>query len=108
MPEARIPLAQAAIYVACSPKSNASYLAIEAATKDVENKRVKEIPKYLKDASYKSAKKLGRGEGYKYVHDYKDGFVQQVYVPEVDKYYQPKDIGYETKIKKRLEELRKI
>lgn len=108
MPEARIPLAQAALYVACSPKSNASYLAIEQASKDVENKRVKEIPKYLKDASYKGAQTLGRGQNYKYAHDYKDGYVKQVYVPQVDKYYQPKDIGYETKIKKRLEELKKI
>lgn len=108
MPEARIPLAQAAIYVACSPKSNASYLAVEQATKDVENKRVKEIPKYLKDASYEGAKTLGRGQGYKYPHEYKKGYVEQIYVPQIDKYYQPKDIGYETKIKKRLEELKKI
>ncbi len=70
MPEARIPLAQAAIYVAMAPKSNACYVAIEAAMADIQKEETEEVPDYLKDASYKSAKKLGHGEGYLYTHDH--------------------------------------
>ena len=65
LPEARIPLAQAAVYVACAPKSNAAYLGIEKALSDVKNNRAQEVPKHLKDASYAGAKKLGHGQGYK-------------------------------------------
>ncbi|MBU1895153.1 MAG: replication-associated recombination protein A, partial [Candidatus Omnitrophica bacterium] len=65
-PSARIPLAQATVYVASAPKSNASYKALERAIKDVEEEKTREVPPHLKDASYSGAKKLGRGEGYKY------------------------------------------
>jgi len=106
MPEARIPLAQAVIYVACAPKSNASYLAIEKASKDVENQKVQEVPGHLKDASYPGAEVLGHGKGYKYSHDYPDHYVQQKYTKKQVKYYEPTDIGYEAKIKQRLEKLR--
>ncbi|MDP1853317.1 MAG: replication-associated recombination protein A [Candidatus Omnitrophota bacterium] len=105
MPEARIPLAQAAIYVASAPKSNASYVAIEAAYNDVERERTQEVPDHLKDASYKSAEKLGRGKDYKYAHDYPGHFVKQEYLSKKKKYYQPIGLGYEKIIKERLEKL---
>ena len=107
LPEARIPLAQAAVYIACAPKSNAAYMGIERALKDVKDKRVKSVPKHLKDDSYSGAKKLGRGQEYKYAHDFKEHFVEQEYMPGTDIYYEPTELGYEKKIKERLERLRK-
>lgn len=106
LPEARIVLAQAAVYVACAPKSNASYLGIEKALKDVSAKRTQAVPDALKDASYKGAKKLGRGKDYKYAHDHPDHYVAQEYMPEHTVYYEPTTMGYEAKIKERLERLR--
>ena len=106
MPEARIPLAQAAIYVACAPKSNASYLAIEKAYSDVESKRTQEVPTHLKDASYPGAETLGHGKGYKYAHQYKDHYVEQKYTRRAAKYYEPTEIGHEAKIKERLQKLK--
>jgi len=106
MPEARIPLAQAAVYVACSPKSNASYLGIEKATEDVQKNRTQEVPTHLKDASYFGAEKLRRGHGYKYAHNYKGHFVKQDYMQKKTIYYRPQDIGFEKEIKKRLESLK--
>ena len=106
MPEAKIPLAQAAIYVACAAKSNASYKAISAAYDDIEKERVQEVPDHLKDASYRGAEKLGHGKGYKYAHDYEGHFVKQDYIRKPVKYYEPTDIGYESKIKQRLGKLR--
>jgi len=103
MPEARIPLAQAAIYVACAPKSNACYLGIDKAMKEIEQERVQEVPDHLKSASYRGAERLGRGKGYKYAHDYSGHFVQQKYTKRKIKFYMPQDIGYEKKIKERLE-----
>jgi putative ATPase len=105
MPEARIPLAQAVTYVACAPKSNAAYLAIEKATSDIEQKRVQEVPDHLKDTHYSGAEKLGHGEGYKYSHDYEGHYVKQKYTRKKVRYYEPTDIGYEAKIKQRLEKL---
>ncbi len=104
LPEARIPLAQAALYVATAPKSNASYLGIEKALKDVEEKRTLFVPKHLRDTHYLGAEKLGYGKGYKYAHDYREGYVKQEYLPKKVKYYQPTEHGYEARIKKRLEE----
>ncbi|MBU0549347.1 MAG: replication-associated recombination protein A [Candidatus Omnitrophica bacterium] len=106
MPEARIPLAQAVIYVSCAPKSNASYLAIDKAYQDVENNRLQEVPEHLKDASYPGAEKLGRGKDYKYPHSFKGHYVKQDYTLKNVKYYEPTDIGYEAKIKQRLEKLK--
>ena len=106
MPEARIPLAQATCYVACAPKSNAAYMGIEKAMKDVGQSRTLEVPAHLKDASYKGAKQLGHGQGYKYAHQYKDHFVEQEYIPEKKIYYEPTDIGYEKKIKEYLARLK--
>lgn len=107
MPEARIPLAQAVCYIACAPKSNAAYLGIEKAMKDVEEGRAMEVPEHLKDAGYPGAEKLGHGIGYKYSHDYKDHYVKQEYIPEKKVYYEPADTGYEKKIKEYLDKLRK-
>ena len=88
MPEARIPLAQAAIYIAAAPKSNACYRAIEAAMGDIENEETLEVPDHLKSSSYSGAKKLGHGEGYKYPHDY-GGHVDQEYLQKKRSYYKP-------------------
>ncbi len=107
MPEARIPLAQAVIYVASAVKSNASYLAIEKATADIKENKVQEVPDHLKDASYRGAQELGHGIGYKYSHDYPGHFVKQKYTRKKVRYYEPTDIGHEAKIKERLEKLRK-
>jgi putative ATPase len=107
LPEARIPLAQAAVYVACAPKSNAAYLGLEQATKDVEAGRTLEVPSHLQDASYKGAKKLGRGKGYKYAHDFPGHYVEQAYLPERRVYYEPTELGYEKAIKARLDRIRK-
>ena len=107
MPEARIPLAQATVYIATAPKSNAAYLGIEKATKDVEEGRTFEVPTHLKDKSYPGAKRLGHGQGYKYAHSYKDHYVEQEYIPKCRKYYEPTEIGYEKKIKEYLSSLKK-
>jgi putative ATPase len=88
MPEAKIPLAQATIYVAKAPKSNACYKAIETAMEDVEKEQTMEVPDHLKDSHYLGAKKLGHGQGYKYPHDY-EGYVEQDYLPKKKKYYKP-------------------
>jgi putative ATPase len=88
MPEAKIPLAQATIYVAKAPKSNACYKAIEAASSDVAHEETLEVPDHLKDSHYPGAKKLGHGEGYKYPHDY-GGYVEQDYLKKKKKYYNP-------------------
>lgn len=106
MPEARIPLAQAAVYVAAAPKSNASYLGIESAMKDVEEGKTLEVPDHLKDA-HLDADQFGHGRGYKYAHDYKDHYVKQEYKPSEKTYYIPTEMGYEKKIKEWLEKLRK-
>jgi putative ATPase len=107
MPEARIPLAQAAVYIACAPKSNAAYMGIEKAISDVENNRTFEVPTPLKDNNYPGAKRLGHGEGYKYAHSYKDHYVEQEYVPAAPRYYEPTEIGYEKRIKEYLYNLKK-
>ena len=106
-PEGRIILAQAAIYVACAPKSNAVISAIDKAMKAVENES-HEVPAHLKDSHYKGAENLNRGINYKYPHDYEKFYVKQQYMPESikTKFYEPKDSGYESKIKKFLEYLR--
>jgi len=88
MPEARIPLAQAAIYIANAPKSNACYTAIEAALEDIKQEETMEVPDHLKDSHYPGAKKLGHGKDYKYPHDY-GGQVEQEYTKKKKKYYTP-------------------
>jgi len=105
MPEGRIPLAQAAVYIAAAPKSNAVYVGINSALKDIREKEIGKVPTHLKDGSYPGAKNLGNGIGYKYPHDYEGAFVQQQYLPTeyIDKkYYVPTENGYEKEIKERL------
>jgi putative ATPase len=82
MPEGRIPLAEAALYVAKAPKGNAAYKAINKAMDFVKNEQPYPIPSYLKDSHYGGAEKLGNGIGYKYPHDYENHYVEQVYLPE--------------------------
>ncbi|MBK7363069.1 MAG: replication-associated recombination protein A, partial [Micavibrio sp.] len=107
MPEARIPLAQAVVYIACSPKSNASYLAIDKAMKDIAENKTLEVPNALRDKSYKSAVRLGHGEGYKYTHDHEGHFVEQDYLTEKRRYYEPTEQGRETDFKAYLASLRR-
>jgi putative ATPase len=106
MPEARIPLAQATVYIACAPKSNASYLGIEKAMKDVAENRTMEVPAHLKGTGYKGAKTLGHGEGYKYAHDYEGHHVAQDYLEQKIRYYFPTEQGYEKILKDYLESLK--
>ena len=101
MPEARIPLAQATTYLATCPKSNASYLAVDKALKDVAENRVLPVPLHLRDASYSGARRLGH-EGYQYAHDGEGHFVDQAYIPTDAVYYEPTDQGYEDTIAKRM------
>jgi putative ATPase len=110
LPEAQLALAQAAIYVACSPKSNAAASAVWKAVADVKSEPTKPVPKHLKDSHYPAAKKMGFGAGYKYPHSFKDGFVAQEYLPGVlkDKYYVPKEIGHEKNIKRYLQKLQTL
>ncbi len=107
LPEAKIPLAQATAYIASAPKSNSSYLAISEALEDVEKERTEAVPSHLQDSSYPGAAKLGRGEGYKYPHQFEGHFVNQDYRPGKKIYYRPSDQGYEVKIKERLDKWRK-
>ena len=106
LPEARIPLAQATVYIATAPKSNAAYLGIEKALADVEAGRTLEVPNHLKNAPHPGMKELGHSVGYKYAHNYKDHYVKQDYIPTTKKYYEPTDIGYEKKIKEYMEKLK--
>ena len=82
MPEARIILSEAAIYVAASKKSNASYLAIEKALDDVNSKETGQIPMHIRNAPIEGMKNLGYGEGYKYPHNYPNHKVEQQYLPD--------------------------
>jgi len=101
MPEARILLAEATVYVATAPKSNAAYLGIEEAMSAIKTGRVKPVPKKLRSAAYKSAKKLGHGKGYQYAHDHPKHYVEQDYgVSET--FYKPTELGFEKKIREYL------
>lgn len=107
MPEARIPLAQATVYIACSLKSNASYLAIENALKDIAENKTLEVPHDLKDTHYRGAERLDHGKDYKYSHDYEDHYVAQDYLPSKRKYYYPTEQGEEKRLKAYLDKIRK-
>ena len=105
-PEARIPLAEATIYIATANKSNSAITAIDAALADVKSGRTIPVPEHLRDAHYKGAERLGRGKAYEYAHDHPGHFVPQDYLG-VDKiYYEPTDQGVEKKIKERVERWR--
>jgi putative ATPase len=109
LPEARINLAQCTTYLASAPKSNASYIAINSATTDVQKEKFMGVPKHLQNAPTKFDRELGKGKDYKYPHDYKNSYVNQDYLPENlkdKKYYKPTDNGAEAEIKRRLNTLK--
>lgn len=109
MPEAQIILSQAAAYVACAPKSNASCEAVFEAVQEVKRTGNLPIPAHLQDAHYRGAAKLGRGTGYKYAHDYPGHYVEQQYLPyELSgrEFYHPSGNGYEAKIREHMKRLR--
>jgi putative ATPase len=105
LPEARIPLAHATVYVATAPKSNRAYEALNRATEDVKKGRILAIPKYLKG---KGSKLLGGSDDYKYAHDYEGGYMPQAYLPEGRIYYEPSDNGFERRVKERLDHWRHL
>jgi len=102
MPEGRIPLAEATLYIATAPKSNAAYLAIDAALDEIASGRVMAVPAPLQDAHYPGAKRLGRGRDYLYPHDFPDHYVPQKYLPEKKVFYAPTNQGKEKEISERL------
>lgn len=113
MPEGRIPLAQAAVYVACAPKSNASYMGINKALEDIKKGKNTRVPAYLRDStSIKMEKEStfnsNHGKKYLYPHDYPNNYIKQQYLPDEYlgvKYYKPTDNGYEKYINERLKRL---
>jgi len=106
MPECQLVLAQAAIYLACAPKSNASAMAIWSATEDVKNGRTIPVPKHLRSTGYWGAARLGHGEGYRYPHDAPEGIVAQEYLGVDKVYYRPTDRGAEAKMREFLQSRR--
>jgi putative ATPase len=111
MPEGRIPLAEAVVYLATAPKSNAAYMALDAAIADVRAGKIGRVPKPLRDAHYPGAKRLGHGKGYRYSHDSEFGVVSQQYLPDELKgteYYTPTNHGNEREVSARLAKLREI
>jgi putative ATPase len=111
MPEGRILLAEAVVYLATAPKSNASYKALDAAIADVRAGRIGRVPTPLRDAHYPGAKRLGHGKGYKYAHDAAYGVAEQQYLPDElrgTRYYEPTANGYEREVGPRLDRLRAL
>ncbi len=112
MPEARIPLAHATVYLATAPKSNRAYVALDAAMKDIQEGRTLAVPKHLRT---KARKKLAAASGatademeYKYSHDSESGYIPQAYLPEGRRYYEPSANGMELKVKERLDHWRRL
>ncbi|WP_404989077.1 replication-associated recombination protein A [Clostridium culturomicium] len=111
MPEARITLAQAVTYLATAPKSNAAYNAINAALMDIEKEDIGAVPMHLRDSHYGGAKELNHGVEYKYPHNYDHHYVKQQYLPKElnrKKYYEPTGLGYEKRIKDRMDFFSKL
>jgi putative ATPase len=109
LPEGRLNLAEATIYLSLAPKSNAVIRAIDAATADVRAGLAGPVPPHLRDSHYPGAKRLQHGKGYRYPHDFPDGVVQQQYAPDAvagRDYYHPADRGAERTIAARLAALR--
>jgi putative ATPase len=110
LPECALNLSQAAAYLALAPKSNASTRAISRASAHVREHGAGEPPPYLQDAHYPGAKKLGRGEGYRYPHDEPDAVTDQPLAPEDvrdERFYAPTDRGFEAELRTRMEWLRR-
>lgn len=111
MPEGRIPLAQATVYLALAPKSNASYVAINEAIADIRAGHIGEVPGHLRDAHYPGAAALGHGRGYLYPHDVEAGIVVQPYAPEGisgTRRYRPTSRGFEAELAARQDAIRAI
>jgi putative ATPase len=111
LPECRLNLAQAAVYLALAPKSNASYVGLKRAIAHVREHGAQPPPAYLRDAHYYGARKLGRGVGYVYPHDEPDGVAGQQVIPEgmdAERFYEPTDRGFEAELTRRLDELRRV
>ncbi|WP_062073056.1 replication-associated recombination protein A [Demequina sediminicola] len=109
MPEGRIPLAEATTYLATAPKSNRSYVAIDAAIADVRAGKAGVVPEHLRDAHYSGAKRIGHGQTYVYSHDAPGAVANQEYLPEAlrgAQYYQPTEFGYERTVTERLNRIR--
>ena len=107
LPEARIILSEAAVYVALAPKSNSAYVGIDAAIHAVRHKEQGEVPKHLRDAHYGGAKQLGHGVGYRYAQDYPNGYVVQQYLPDAlvdEQFYTPLERGRERELVKDWED----
>jgi putative ATPase len=107
-PEARIPLAEATLYIATANKSNSTVVAIDKALKDVESGRTLAVPEHLRDTHYPGAERLGHGQGYQYAHDFPGHFVVQDYLGADKRYYEPSEQGVEKKIKERVERWRAL
>lgn len=107
LPEGRIPLSMAALYVATAPKSNASYLAIEKASEAVRTSPVEQVPVHLRDSHYTGSARLGAGEGYRYPHDYESHYVEQEYLPSALSFYIPSGEGFEKIIQSRIKKRRR-
>jgi putative ATPase len=108
LPEGRITLAQATLYLACAPKSNTAVMAIGEAQAAVSKNEVVQVPRHLRDAHYPGAKKLGHGADYQYSHNFPGAIAPQRYGIESGRFYQPTDHGYEARIKARLAEWEKL
>ena len=98
MPEVRIPLAHAAIYVACCPKSNSAYLAVDAALKEVREGKYRPVPDNLRSG--------GKNRGYKYAHDFPNHYVKQLYMPSPMQFFKPGVLGKEPAIIERLKKIK--
>ncbi|MCL2329863.1 MAG: replication-associated recombination protein A [Phycisphaerae bacterium] len=105
MPECQLPLSQAVTYIATAPKSNAAAMAVWVAAQDVKEGRTIPVPRHLRDKSYRGAKRLGHGQGYKYAHNYDGGYVDQSYLGVDKTYYEPTDRGYEATIRNYLNKI---
>ncbi len=107
-PEGELPLAEATVYCATAPKSNASAKGIWGAKADVESGRTLEVPDALKDTHYQGAERLGHGAGYKYAHDFEGHIAAQNHMPETRRYYEPSDQGFENKLRERMEKWKQL
>lgn len=106
LPEGRIPLAQAVIYIAAAPKSNSSCAAIDKAVDDIRNEPVQQVPDHLKGAHYAGSKRLNAGKGYLYPHNFEKHYIKQNYMNIPKSFYNPSSEGYERIIKSRLQKRR--
>ncbi len=107
-PEARIPIAEATLYVATAPKSNSAITSIDAALAEVQAGRTLPVPEHLRDSHYKGAKQLGHGEGYQYAHNFPEHIVAQDYLGAKRGFYEPSDQGAEKQIRERVDRWRAV